>query len=86
METFGPWNEARSPEMKEMIEAFKEMMTIVQFANELQGTGNITAALQNYKAALTLFTKLGNGGGVGERNCRREPPLLCIFTSKGRNN
>lgn len=57
-------NDQRSPEEAELMQAFQEMVTIVEFANTTLGAGNLTAACHRYEAASMLFKKLGNGRGV----------------------
>ncbi|CAN0020887.1 unnamed protein product [Scytosiphon promiscuus] len=63
----GTWmvNDTFSPEVEELMEAFKSMSTVVKFANTTLASGEIAAAKALYVEALLLFTKLGNSRGVG---------------------
>lgn len=66
MKPAGTWivNDVTSPEVEELMTAFKAMTTVVKFANITLGSGNINVAEQNYLDAFVLFKKLGNDRGV----------------------
>jgi len=67
MQAPGLWvvNGASSPEIDEFIEAFKQMSTVVKFANTTLASGDLAGARKNYVEALTLFRILNNDKGVG---------------------
>lgn len=62
----GSWivNEVSSPEVEELIEAFKAMSTVVKAANISLRSGNLVMAKENYVNALILFKKLEDERGV----------------------
>ena len=53
-----------SPEVEELMEAFKAMSTVVKAANINLRSGDLHIAEQNYVDALILFKKLENERGV----------------------
>jgi len=54
-----------SPEMSVLMRVFRQMATVVRFANvSLQG-GDLGVAQASYEEALQLFTALGNKKGIG---------------------
>lgn len=63
----GSWivNEVSSPEVEDLIEAFKAMSTVVKAANMSLKSGNLSVARENYVNALILFKKLEDERGVG---------------------
>lgn len=57
-------NETSSPEVEELMEAFKAMSTVVKAANINLRSGDLQIAEKNYVDALILFKKLENERGV----------------------
>ena len=66
LQQVGPWvvNDVSSPEVEELIEAFKAMSTVVKAANLNLKSGNVNVARENYVNALILFKKLEDDRGV----------------------
>lgn len=58
-------NDATSPEVEKLMSAFKEMSTVVKFANITLTSGNVDIAIDIYRGALFLFMPLGNDRGEG---------------------
>lgn len=57
-------NDVSCPEVNQLIDAFKSMVTIVKSANLTIGRGDLDITRQIYVEALILFTKLENTRGV----------------------
>ena len=86
LQQVGPWvvNDVSSPEVEELIEAFKAMSTVVKAANMNLRSGNFSVARDNYVNALILFKKLEDDRGVRvlrNRVWRPPSPVLPWYTT-----
>ena len=85
LQQVGAWmvNDVSSPEVEELIEAFKAMSTVVKAANMNLRSGNLNVARKNYVNALILFKKLEDDRGVRvlrNRVWRPHSPVLPCYT------